>query len=235
VVVPPVSVEILIVEDDATIAAGLRRAIESEGWAATVTGTAAEAFAATASVTPDLVLLDLGLPDRDGIGLCADLRAAAPNAVIVMLTARAEEIDVVVGLDAGADDYVTKPFRLAELLARLRAHLRRGPAANGAVTPRVLDAGDVHIDVASRRAWVGDEELSLRPKEFDLLTSLVVAAGTVMTREEIMSTVWDEHWWGSTKTLDIHISSLRRKLGEQQSERSRIATLRGVGYRFDSR
>jgi len=225
---------ILVVEDDATIGAGLRRALETEGWQVALTASGAEALRAAATSSPDLVLLDLGLPDRDGIDLCADLRAVAPDAVIVMLTARAEEIDVVVGLDAGGDDYVTKPFRLAELLARLRAHLRRS-ASVPAKGDGAVDAGDVRVDVGGRRSWVGGREVVLRPKEFDLLAYLVSAPGTVLTREQIMSDVWDEHWFGSTKTLDIHISALRRKLGEDRAESSRIATLRGVGYRFDAR
>jgi DNA-binding response OmpR family regulator len=152
----------------------------------------------------------------------------------VILTARTEEIDVVVGLDAGADDYLGKPFRLAELLARLRAHLRRAEIApasdDGPVT-----VGDVSVDARARRAWVGDRELELRPKEFDLLAYLVAQPGAAATRERIMADVWDEHWWGSTKTLDIHISALRRKLGERTGETSRIVTLRGVGYRFEGR
>ena len=154
---------------------------------------------------------------------------------VVMLSARAAEIEVVVGLDAGADDYITKPFRLAELLARLRAHLRR--ATNGTRSPAstTLAAGDVTVDVGARRAWVGEEELELRPKEFDLLAYLVNAPGQVVRREQIMSDVWDQHWWGSTKTLDIHMAALRRKLGERNDEASRIATLRGVGYRFEGR
>jgi DNA-binding response OmpR family regulator len=231
-----VSVEILVVEDDPTIGAGLQRALQAEGWQTRLATTAAGALDAVALVSPDLVLLDLGLADRDGLEICADLKGAAPGSVVVVLTARAEEIDVVVGLDAGADDYVTKPFRLAELLARLRAHLRRSSVVNASEhVDQRLEAGDVKVDVGSRRVWVRGNEVSLRPKEFDLLAYLVASSGRVLTRERIMCDVWDEHWWGSTKTLDIHISSLRRKLGEAATERSRIATLRGVGYRFDSR
>ena len=146
------------------------------------------------------------------------------------LTARSEEIDVVVGLDAGADDYLIKPFRLAELLARLRAHLRRLDLG----TQRLV-VGDLELDPAARRAWRGGSELTLRPKEFDLLALLMAEAGRALPRERIMAEVWDEHWFGSTKTLDMHVAALRRKLGEQQGDGrpSQITTLRGVGYRLE--
>ncbi len=148
----------------------------------------------------------------------------------MILTARVAEIDIVVGLDAGADDYVTKPFRVAELAARVRAHLRRRETARGAVE---LAVGDVRLVQDSRRVWLGDTEIALRAKEFDLLAMLMSEAGRVVTRERIMSEVWDEHWFGSTKTLDMHISALRRKLDDPADEPVRITTLRGVGYRFE--
>jgi DNA-binding response OmpR family regulator len=222
--------EFLVVEDDDTIGSNLVRALEGEGWRAARADSGAAAVDAASRNAYDLVLLDLGLPDVDGIELCGQLRERMPGTTIVILTARAEEIDIVVGLDAGADDYVTKPFRLAELLARLRAHLRR--SADEQPSARVA-AGDVMVDTAARRAWVGERELVLRPKELDLLSYLVARAGHAVTREQIMSDVWDENWWGSTKTLDIHMSALRRKLGERGEAGSRITTLRGVGYRFE--
>jgi DNA-binding response OmpR family regulator len=227
---------ILVIEDDDVIGVNLVRALSAEGWDAARVSTGEDAVRSLDGVPVDLMLLDLGLPDIDGIELCSLLRERAPGATVVMLSARAEEIEVVVGLDAGADDYITKPFRLAELLARLRAHLRR--SANGTVyapANKTMSAGDVTVDVSARRAWVGDTELELRPKEFDLLAYLVSASGRVVRREQIMSEVWDPHWWGSTKTLDIHMAALRRKLGESGDETSRIATLRGVGYRFEGR
>ena len=226
---------ILVIEDDDVIGVNLVRALSAEGWEAerVATGDAAKSLVERSSY--DLILLDLGLPDIDGIELCGQLRALAANAVVVMLSARAAEIEVVVGLDAGADDYITKPFRLAELLARLRAHLRRTTSNSHMAPTTSLSAGDVTIDLGARRAWVGDDELELRPKEFDLLAYLVRAPGQVLRREQIMSDVWDQHWWGSTKTLDIHMAALRRKLGEGNDEGSRITTLRGVGYRFEGR
>jgi DNA-binding response OmpR family regulator len=149
-----------------------------------------------------------------------------------MLTARVEEMDIVVGLDAGAVDYVTKPFRLAELLARVRAHLRRpSPSAS----QEVLVDGELRIDCGARRVLLDGEEVALRAKEFDLLVELVSNRDIVVTREELMSRVWDEHWFGSTKTLDVHIAALRRRLGEQPGEPSRITALRGVGYRWEAR
>jgi DNA-binding response OmpR family regulator len=146
---------------------------------------------------------------------------------VIVVTARADEVDAVVGLDAGADDYVTKPFRLGELLARVRAHLRRGETSTAV---DAFEAGGISVDTAARRVHVEGEEIDLRPKEFDLLLLLTRASGQAITRERIMEEVWDEHWFGSTKTLDMHVSALRRKLA---GARGRITTLRHVGYRFD--
>ena len=224
-----VAERILIVEDDESIATNLARALTANGYEATRSATGAEAL--TLAPDSDLVLLDLGLPDIDGLEVCKQMRATDATLPIVMLTARQEEIDVVVGLDAGAVDYVTKPFRLAELLARIRAQLRR-PDVNH--EPAQLAVGDLVVDRASRRVWVHGDEVDLRAKEFDLLAVLVAQVGNVVTREDLMSEVWDEHWFGSTKTLDVHIAALRRKLGDGPEGPSRITTLRGVGYRFES-
>lgn len=220
---------ILVVEDDEGIGAGLTRALASAGHTSELVRTAGEARALS-PMAFDLVLLDLGLPDGDGLDLCRHLRRSRPGLPIVILTARDTEADIVVGLDAGADDYLAKPFRLAELLARVRAHVRRGA---GARNERVMAVGDVAVDVAARRVTVAGVDRELRPKEFDLLALLVRNAGTVVTREQAMEEVWDEHWFGSTKTLDVTLASLRQRLGEAGPDGSRITTLRGIGFRFE--
>ena len=218
---------LLLVEDDPSIAEPLVAALRREGHEVTWSPTGAAGLEA-AGPEVDLVLLDLGLPDIDGLEICRQIRARLPELPVLMLTARAEEVDAVVGLDAGADDYVTKPFRLAELMARIRAALRRAPAAT------VTSVQDVRIDHAARRAWRGDVELDLSAKEFDLLALLAADAGRAVTRDRIMREVWDEHWYGPTKTLDMHISWLRKKLGDDSAAPQLITTLRGVGFRFET-
>jgi DNA-binding response OmpR family regulator len=219
---------ILVVEDDDAIASGLVRVLESQGYGTRRLARGGPAMAA-AGEEVGMVVLDLGLPDMDGIDVCRRLRAARPDLAILILSARDQELDVVAGLDAGADDYLVKPFRLSELLARVRAHLRRTAAAAPETPSEPLLAGELAVDLAARRAWRAGEELALRPKEFDLLALLVGDAGRVVTRERIMREVWDTQWLGSTKTLDTHVLTLRRKLG-----REAITTLRGVGYRLES-
>jgi DNA-binding response OmpR family regulator len=224
-----VRVHLLLVEDDAKIGKGVAQALENSGYEVEWVTTGRAALDAAISAPPALVLLDLGLPDIDGVDVCAQLRTLLPSTTIVILTARTDEIDVVVGLDAGADDYVGKPFRLGELMARVRAHLRR-PHAEG--RHETFEVGSLTVDMASRRVVCEGSEVELRPKEFDLLALLIANAGRAMPRERIMEEVWDEHWFGSTKTLDMHISALRRKLAES-SDQVVITTLRGVGYRLE--
>jgi DNA-binding response OmpR family regulator len=218
---------ILLVEDDESIASALTRVLDTQGYSVRRLARGGNAHVVAAEGF-DLVILDLGLPDVDGLDVCRKLRSGRPDLAIVILTARDRELDVVTGLDAGADDYLIKPFRLSELLARVRAHLRRADAGSEDEHPVPLEAGAVRVDRAARRAWRSGEELTLRPKEFDLLALLVREAGRAVTRERIMEEVWDTAWMGSTKTLDTHVLSLRNKLGADA-----ITTLRGVGYRFE--
>ena len=225
------SAHILIVEDDPLIGASLQRALEASGYTASWLREGAAALATVRELSPALVLLDLGLPDIDGVDLARALVTHDPRLPVVMLTARTEEADVVAGLLAGAVDYVTKPFRLAELLARVRSQLRMAQGRDG--EERVLTIGDVRIDLGARRTWLSGEELHLRAREFDLLARLAREPGQVVTRAQLLADVWDENWYGSSKTLDVHIAGLRRQLGELPGTSSRISAVRGVGYRFE--
>jgi two-component system response regulator RegX3 len=230
------AVRILIVEDERSIAEPFARLLRREGFDTTVAGTAAEALTAARETEPDLVLLDLALPDGDGRDVCRILRAER-DVPVIMVTARGTETDRIVGLEIGADDYVVKPFSGAEVIARIRAVLRRaGPAAGtgpaAAPPPEPLRFGDLEVDLAARTATLGGDALELSRKEFDLLAELARNAGRVVTREDLMSRVWDENWFGSTKTLDVHMGWLRRKLGDDPADPRFIHTVRGVGFRF---
>jgi DNA-binding response OmpR family regulator len=223
---------ILLVEDEQSITEPLAAALEREGFVAEVAGTVAGALEAAARRQPDLVLLDVMLPDGSGFDVCRELRQSS-NVPIIMLTARGEEADRVIGLELGADDYVVKPFSAREVLARIRAVLRRaetGPAEAGAT----LEVGDLRLDPAKRQVRRGGEPIELSRKEFDVLELLMRAAGTVVKRERLIEQVWDTNWFGSTKTLDVHVSSIRRKLGDDANEPRYLYTVRGVGFRFAS-
>ncbi|MGH8866477.1 MAG: response regulator transcription factor [Actinomycetes bacterium] len=218
---------VLLAEDDTAIAEPLARALRRDGYEVEVCGDGPSALERVRAGGVDLLVLDLGLPEMDGLEVARRMRGEGCTAPVLVLTARADEVDTVVGLDAGADDYVTKQFRLAELLARVRALLRRGSAEISGGT------GDVRVDPESHRAWIGDQELALTAKEFDLLRVLVRDAGKVVPRDQLMREVWDANWYASTKTLDMHISWLRRKLGDDAQSPKYITTVRGVGFRFE--
>ncbi|MBD5830220.1 MULTISPECIES: response regulator transcription factor [Janibacter] len=219
---------VLLAEDDTAIADPLTRALRREGYDVDAFVDGREALDAVVASGPDLLILDLGLPTLDGLEVCRRVRASGSAVPVLILTARADEVDTVVGLDAGADDYVTKPFRLAELMARVRALLRR-TSAEEASAESVL-----RIDAEARRAWFHGEELALTVKEFEVLSVLVRESGRVVPRDRLMAEVWETEWFGSTKTLDMHISVLRRKLGDDASNPRYITTVRGVGFRFDA-
>jgi DNA-binding response OmpR family regulator len=220
--------KVLLVEDDSAIAVPLARALVREGYEVETVTTGTEALRRPLAGT-DLVLLDLGLPDLDGLDVCRRLRAGGSRVPLLMLTARGAELDAVVGLDAGADDYVAKPFRIGELLARVRALLRRAVPV-----PDALVVQDLTIDVRARTAHRGDQLLPLSTKEFDLLTALAQHAGQVVTRDDLMRQVWHTQWMGSTKTLDMHVSWLRRKLGDTVTAPRYVSTVRGVGFRLEA-
>ena len=220
---------ILIVEDDRAIAEGLVNELVANGYVACWARTGHEALDLARDAPPDAVLLDLGLPDLDGVHVCRSLRRSLPDVPIVILTARDTEIDTVVGLDAGATDYVTKPFSTHVLLARLRAHLRgAGPAAC-----RDLVFDDLRVEVEGFRAFLGSVEVPLRPKEMALLLRLASSAGRVLTRDQLLDDVWDLSWETGTKTLEVHIHALRRKLGPRADGRPWISNVRSLGYRFE--
>ena len=242
---------VLIVEDDDAIATPLAKGLEREGLAVDRVETGNDALDRSAAGRFDVVLLDLGLPDRDGFDVCRELRARS-DVPIIVVTARSEEVDRVVGLELGADDYIVKPFGLRELVARIRAVARRrtpatddahtsgngqstgsanGSGPGGESHPTVVEVGTLSVDRRTRRVTVDGDVVALTPKEFDLLAFLADDAGAVRPRQELLENVWDPHWYGPTKTLDVHVASLRKKLGDP----GWIETVRGVGFRLRAR
>jgi two-component system, OmpR family, response regulator RegX3 len=214
---------VLLVEDDEPIAESLTRGLSRYGFTVDWVRTGREALDAAAA---EIVLVDLGLPDMDGLDVCRELRARS-DVPIIVISARADETDKVVGLEIGADDYVSKPFGVREVVARMRAVLRRVRPDTTASEP--LRGTRLSIDRRARRVIVDGVEVSLTPKEYDLLVFLAEAPGAAFTREQIMEAVWDAHWFGPTKTLDVHISALRRKLGDAVL----VSTVRGIGFRLE--
>ena len=228
-----------MVEDETSITEPLAEALDREGFDTRVAGTVADALTAAEEQMPDLVLLDVMLPDGSGYDVCRTLRERS-KVPIIMLTARGEETDRIVGLELGADDYIVKPFSAREVAARIRAVLRRAgdqtaaAPASPATRPDSLEIGPVRVDPARRAASLDGNALDLTRKEFELLELLMREAGSVLTRERLIDEVWDTNWFGSTKTLDVHVSSLRRKLGDDSANPRFVHTVRGVGFRFAS-
>jgi len=216
-------VRLLVVEDDPTISEPLVSGLTREGFEIVLAVTGAEALAAEPA---ELVLLDLGLPDLDGRVVCQELRERS-SVPIIVVSARGDEIDRVMLLELGADDYVVKPFGFRELVARIRAVTRRTEGTSTAVPDAVTTWGALAVDRRTRKVTVGGDAVSLTPKEYELLIELASDPGAIFTREHLMEHVWDENWWGSTKTLDVHVASLRKKLGPEL-----IETIRGVGFRL---
>jgi DNA-binding response OmpR family regulator len=223
--------KILVVDDEPTLVATLRYNLEREGFAVATASDGESGLSAARANRPDLILLDLLLPVMDGFEVCRILRRET-TAPILMLTAKTDEIDKVVGLELGADDYVTKPFSMRELLARVRALLRRAET-----TPpeevEVLLAGDLQVDLRRREAWRGGQALALKPKEFDLLAFFLRNRGRAFTRDQLLNQVWGYDFAGDTRTVDVHIRWLRKKIEDVPARPSRLITVRGVGYRFD--
>jgi DNA-binding response OmpR family regulator len=220
---------LLLVEDDQTLRETLAYNLAREGYSVIQTGDGVTALDLAREHSPDLVLLDIMLPGLDGLTVCRTLRREQ-TAPIVLLTARSSEVDRIVGLDSGADDYVAKPFSLGELLARLRAVLRRG---RGESTTK-LQSGDLSLDLVAHRAFRGTDNLNLPPKAFDLLAELIRHKGAVLTRDLLLQRVWGFDFDGDTRTVDVHIRLLREKVETDPANPQHIQTVRGIGYRFES-
>ena len=220
--------KLLLVEDDQTLRETLAYNLAREDYQVIETGSGVTALDLARAHKPDLVVLDIMLPDLDGLTVCRALRHEF-DVPVVLLTARSGEVDRIVGLDSGADDYIVKPFALGELLARLRAVLRRGKRE----LFTKLESGDLALDIVGHRAWRGDQSLNLTPKEFDLLAELIRHKGAVLTRDLLLQRVWGFDFGGDTRTVDVHIRWLREKIEDDPANPRRIETVRGIGYRFE--
>jgi len=223
---------VLVVEDEEDIAYPLVRTLEREGYAVSWVDSGHKALDHVGSTAADVVILDLGLPDIDGLEVCRRAREGGYEGAIMIVTARAGELDRVVGLDYGADDYLAKPFGLAELLARLRALLRRTAAVRRSEDVHPAP-GSLRVDQAAHRVYMGEVEVPLSGKEYDVLALLEAERDRVVTRERLMADVWDQNWFGSTKTLDVTIGRVRQKL-RAAGVRDRVVAVRGVGFRLES-
>lgn len=226
---------VLVVDDEESFVEALRVGLSREGFVVDIARDGREALVRFEAAVPDIVLLDVMLPVMSGVDVCRRIRAKSP-VPIIMLTAKGEEIDAVVGLEVGADDYVTKPYRLRELIARMRAVLRRGSVPGEVGPPEagggVIEVGEVVVDTERHEVRVDDHLVSLPLKEFDLLTLLMENAGRVLTREALIDRVWGSDYVGDTKTLDVHIKRLRSKIESDPSAPMRIVTIRGLGYKY---
>jgi len=225
--------KILIVEDEATMAEVVGRYMQREGYSVRHVADGAQAMAAVDSFHPDLVVLDVMLPNRDGLEICRELRATHGGTSVIMLTARGEETDKILGLGLGADDYVTKPFSPGELVARVKAVLRRTTATADPTPAETITAGDLRIDLATRRVLRGDVSLDLTAKEFDLLAHMAAHPGRVYTRESLLRDVWGYDFYGDDSTVTVHVRRLREKLEPDPAKPRYLTTVWGVGYRFE--
>ncbi len=223
--------KILVVDDEPTLVATLKYNLEREQYAVLTASNGVAALEAARTGRPDLIILDLMLPGIDGLEVCRLVRREM-NVAILMLTAKGSEVDKVVGLELGADDYVAKPFGMRELIARVRALLRRSEEAQ-AIDNQVLTSRDLKIDTAARQAFRGEQPLALKPKEFELLTFLVKNRGRAFTREQLLNHIWGYDFAGDSRTVDVHVRWLRQKIEEEPASPVRLITLRGTGYRFE--
>jgi DNA-binding response OmpR family regulator len=222
----PQTQSVLVVEDEASIASFVALYLKNAGYEVRTAANGTEALAAVGASTPSLIVLDLMLPDIDGIEICRRIRQSS-DVPILMLTARDEDVDKIIGLEVGADDYMTKPFNPRELVARVKSILRRATPDRKELETETIRHGDLFVDAGRREVKVGDEDVQLAPKEFDLLWELLDHRGLVLTRDQLLERVWGYTFAGDTRTVDVHVRQLRRKLGEA----SPVVTVWGVGYK----